>query len=121
MSKKILHLTILIFLFGPHFGLDQGNLIAHQFWKTLFISHLDLFGLFIFGSLLLGFNIWSIDLNVGVDSKTNKLLTFTTIRNVGDNEEGAKLVKMLGDSLGVWFVAKSGIIEVEKKRWDLKF
>jgi hypothetical protein len=53
---------------------------------------------------------------VGVDSKTNKLLTFTTIRNVGDNEEGAKLVKMLGDSLGVWFVAKSGIIEVEKKR-----
>jgi hypothetical protein len=28
---------------------------------------------------------------------------------------------MLGDSLGVWFVAKSGIIEVEKKRWDLKF
>jgi hypothetical protein len=28
---------------------------------------------------------------------------------------------MLGDSLSVWFVAKSNIVEVEKKRWNLKF
>ncbi len=52
---------------------------------------------------------------MGVDSKTNKLLPFITTRDVSDNEEGAKLVKMLSDSLGVWFVAKYGIIEVEKK------
>jgi hypothetical protein len=52
---------------------------------------------------------------VGVDSKTNELLPFTTTRDVGDNEEGAKLIEMLGDMLGVWFVAKLGIIEVEKK------
>jgi len=53
---------------------------------------------------------------VRVDSKTNKPLPFTTTEDVGDNEEGAKLVEMLGDSLGVWFVAKSSTIEVEKKR-----
>jgi hypothetical protein len=51
-----------------------------------------------------------------VDSKTNKLLPFIPIRDVGDNEEGAKLVEMLGDSLGVWFITKSGIVEVENKR-----
>jgi hypothetical protein len=53
---------------------------------------------------------------VGVDSKTNKLLPFITTRDASDNEEGAKPVKMLGDLLGVWFVAKYGIIEVEKKK-----
>jgi hypothetical protein len=58
---------------------------------------------------------------VGVDSKTNKLLPFTTTRDVGDNEEGAKLVEMLGDSMGVWFVTKSCTTEVEKKRSNLKF
>jgi hypothetical protein len=31
MLEQILHLTIFIFPFGPHFGLDQGNLIAYQF------------------------------------------------------------------------------------------
>ncbi len=41
---------------------------------------------------------------MGVDLETNKLLPFTTTRDVGDNEEGAKLVEMLSDSLGVWFV-----------------
>jgi hypothetical protein len=39
--------------------------------------------------------------NVGVDLKTNKLLPFIVARNVGDNEKEIKLVKMLGDSLGV--------------------
>ncbi len=53
---------------------------------------------------------------MGVDSKTNKLLPCITTRDVNDNEEGANLVKMLGNSLGVWFVAKYGIIEVEKKK-----
>jgi hypothetical protein len=46
-----------------------------------------------------------INSNVGVDSKTNKLLPFTTTRDVDDNEEGVKPIEMLGDSLGVWFVA----------------
>lgn len=58
---------------------------------------------------------------MGVDSKTNKFLPFTAIRDVGDNEEGAKLGELLGDLLGVWFVAKSSIIEVENKRRNLKF
>jgi hypothetical protein len=58
---------------------------------------------------------------VGVDLETNKLLPFTATRDVGDNEEGAKLIEMLGDSLGVWFVIKSGIVEVKKKRQNLKF
>ncbi len=53
---------------------------------------------------------------MGVDSKTNKFLPFIVAKDVGDNEEGAKLVEMLGDSLSVWFVAKSNIVEVEKKR-----
>jgi hypothetical protein len=34
---------------------------------------------------------------------------------------GTQLVKMLGDSLGVWFVAELGTAEVEKKRGNLKF
>ncbi len=121
MSGQILHLTIFIFLFGPHIGLDQGNLTTRRSWKKLFISHSNLFGLFFFGSLLLGFDIWFINSNVGVDSKTNKFLPFIVAKDVGDNEEGAKLVEMLGDSLSVWFVAKSNIVEVEKKRWNLKF
>jgi len=58
---------------------------------------------------------------VGVDLETHTLLPFTTTRDVGDNEEGAKLVKMLGDSLGVWFVVKLGIPEVKKKKQNLKF
>jgi hypothetical protein len=58
---------------------------------------------------------------MGVDSKTNKLLPFIVVGNVGDNEVGTKLVEMLGDSLGVWFVAKSCSVEVEKKKQNLKF
>ncbi len=58
---------------------------------------------------------------MGVDLETHTLLPFTTTRDVGDNEEGAKLVKMLGDSLGVWFVVKSSIPEVKKKKQNLKF
>jgi hypothetical protein len=53
---------------------------------------------------------------VGVDLETNKLLPFTVATNVGDNEEGGKVVEMLGDSLGVWFVVKLGTAEVEKKK-----
>jgi hypothetical protein len=49
---------------------------------------------------------------VGVDLETNKLLPYTTTRDVGDHEEGTKLIKMLGDSLGVWFVAKLGTAKV---------
>ncbi len=58
---------------------------------------------------------------MGVDSKTNKLFLVTATRDVGDNEEEVKLVEMLSDSLGVWFVVESGITEAEKKRWNLKF
>ncbi len=58
---------------------------------------------------------------MGVNSKTKKLLPFITTWDVGDNEEGAKLVEMLGDSLGVWFVVELGTTEVEKKRGNLKF
>jgi hypothetical protein len=58
---------------------------------------------------------------VGVDLETNKLLLFIVARNVGDNEDEVKLVKMLGDSLGVSFVAKSSNVEVENKRQNLKF
>ncbi len=53
---------------------------------------------------------------MGVDSKTNKLFLVTSTRDVGDNEEEVKLVEMLSDSLGVWFVVESGIAEAEKKR-----
>jgi hypothetical protein len=53
---------------------------------------------------------------VGVDLETNKLLPFTIPTNVGDNEEGAKLVEMLGDSLGVWFVIELDTAEAEKKK-----
>jgi len=53
---------------------------------------------------------------VGVDLETNKLLPFTVATNVGDNEEGAKLVEMLGDSLGVWFVVELGTIEAGKNK-----
>ncbi len=48
-----------------------------------------------------GFDIWSIDLDAGVDSETNKLLPFNAARDVGDSEEGAKLIEMLGDSFDV--------------------
>lgn len=48
-----------------------------------------------------GFDIWSIDLNVVVDSETNKLLPFNATKDVGDSEEGAKLIEMLGDSFNV--------------------
>ncbi len=58
---------------------------------------------------------------MGVNSKTNKFLPFIAKKNVGDNEEGAKLVELLGDLLGVWFVANPSIIEVENKRRNLKF
>ncbi len=58
---------------------------------------------------------------MGVDSKTNKLLPFIAARDVGDSEVGTKPVEMLGGSLGVWFVAKSCSVEVEKKRQNLKF
>ncbi len=58
---------------------------------------------------------------MGVNSKTNKFLPFIATRDVGDNEEGAKLIELLGDLLGVWFVAKSSIIKVENKRRNLKF
>jgi hypothetical protein len=58
---------------------------------------------------------------VGVDLETNKLLPFTITTNVGDNEEGVKLVEMLGDSLGVWFVVELGIAEAEKKKQNFKF
>ncbi len=57
---------------------------------------------------------------MGVDSKTNKLLPFIIAGDVGDNEEGAKLVEMLGDSLGMWFVIELSIAKVEKKRGNLK-
>lgn len=52
---------------------------------------------------------------MGLDLKTNKLLPFTVATNVGDNEEGSKVVEMLGDSLGVWFVVELGTAEAEKK------
>ncbi len=58
---------------------------------------------------------------MGVDSKTNNLLPFTATKDIGDNEEGVKLVEMLGESLGVWFVAKLNIVKVENKRQNLKF
>ncbi len=53
--------------------------------------------------------------------RTNKFLPFTTTRDVGDSEEGAKPIEMLGDSLGVWFVVELSIAKVEKKRQNLKF
>jgi hypothetical protein len=87
----------------------------------LFISHSNLFGSFFFGSILLRFDIQSIDSDVGIDLKTNKLLPFIVAIDVGDNEEGAKLVEMLGDSLGVRFVSELDIAKVEKKRRNLKF
>ncbi len=58
---------------------------------------------------------------MGIDLKTNKLLPFIVAVDVGDNEEGVKLVEMLGDSLGVWFVVELGVAKVEKKRRSLKF
>jgi hypothetical protein len=58
---------------------------------------------------------------VGVDSKTKKLLPFITTWDVNDNEKGAKLVEMLGDSLGVWFVVELGTVKFEKKIGNLKF
>ncbi len=30
MSEQILHLTIFIFMFGPHIGSNQGNLTTHR-------------------------------------------------------------------------------------------
>jgi hypothetical protein len=38
---------------------------------------------------------------VGVDLETNKFLHVIVVTNVGDNEERAKLVEMLGDWLGL--------------------
>jgi hypothetical protein len=40
---------------------------------------------------------------MGVDLDTNKLLPNIVTRDVGDSEEGIKLIEMLNDSLSVWF------------------
>jgi hypothetical protein len=80
----------------------------------LFISHSYFFGFFFFGLTLLGLDLRSIDSDVGVDLKTNKLLPFIVTIDVGDNEKGAKLVEMLSDSLGVQFLAELSVAKVEK-------
>jgi hypothetical protein len=82
----------------------------------LFISHSNFFSFFVFGSILLRFDIRSIDSDLGIDLKTNKLLPFIVAIDVSDNKDGTQLVEMLGDLLGVWFVSKLGIAKVEKKR-----
>lgn len=53
---------------------------------------------------------------MGVDLETNKLLPCITTRDVDDTKEGTKLIKMLGSSLGAWFVTKLGTTKVEKNR-----
>ncbi len=57
----------------------------------------------------------------GYRLRNQQLLPFNALKDVGDNEQGTKLIEILSDSLGVQFVVELGTIEVEKKRQNLKF